>query len=164
MQTVAIDLKSVARERGAHQPRHPLVPAAILAFTRYWMKLSESRPPAWSLFNLVDIQEIAPYITVMRANGNGTYEIEFMGSAVSTMVGEDLTGTQISRLNAETAEIDWLERWRAAAEKNDLNLSTGAANPQYTSRIEFVAADFPFVEDGRADISHVVALTVAKVN
>ena len=29
---------------------------------------------------------------------------------------------------------------------------------------DFVAADFPFVEDGRADISHVVTLTVAKVN
>jgi hypothetical protein len=164
MQTVTLDVKSVARLRGDHQPRHPLLPPAVLAFTKYWMKLSERRPPRWSLFQLVDARDAAPYITIFKCHGEASFTVEFMGSAVSAMLGEDLTGLRFSRSSPTVAEIDWFERCLSALENRDLHVVTGTANPQYTSKIEYVGADFPFLEDGGDDVTRVVTLTVGRTN
>jgi hypothetical protein len=164
LQPVNLDVKTLARERGAHRPRHPLLPSAVLAFTRYWMKLSQTRPPRWSLFHMIDVQDIAPYITVLKCEGGSTYTVEFMGSAVSTMLGEDLTGARVTQASPTFADIDWFERCRAAVARHDLVVSNGSATPPHTSRIDFVGADYPFMDEAGIEVSRVVALTVATVN
>ncbi|MDX2221638.1 MAG: hypothetical protein SFV21_02750 [Rhodospirillaceae bacterium] len=163
-QALHLDVKTLARERGAHRPRHPLMPPAVLAFTRYWMRLSQTRPPRWSLFHMIDVQDIAPYVTVLRCDGGSAFTVEFMGSAVATMLGEDLTGTRVTQASPTFADIDWFERCRAAIAHHDVVVSNGSATPKHTSRIDFVAADYPFMDDAGVDVSRVVALTVATVN
>jgi hypothetical protein len=164
MQTIEIDVKTVARQRGPHQPRHPILPTAILEFTKHWMALSEDRPPAWSHFQMLDVLEVVPYLTVFRRRAETRFQVEFMGSAVSAMLGEDLTGTEFTPSSPTVAEIDWFERCLSATEQRDVLTMTGSANPLYTSRIDFVGADFPFLDEAGDDVSYIVCLTVAKVN
>lgn len=164
MQTVTLDVKSVARQRGPHQPRHPVLPPAILAFTKHWIGLSEDKPPRWESFQMIDVMEVVPYITIFKCVGGSAFAIEFMGSGVSAMLGEDLTGMEFDSSTPTVAEIDWYERCLAATEQRDVSVITGTANPQYTSKIDFVGADFPFLEDSGEDIAYIVALTVGKTN
>lgn len=164
MQAVTIDVKSIARQRGAHQPRHPTLPPAVLAFTRYWMGLSDQRPPMWPSFQMLNVLELVPYLTVFKCHGDSRFEVEFMGSAVSAMIGEDLTGANFTSSSPTVAEIDWYERCFGAMETRDVSTLVGTANPQYTPKIDYVGADFPFLDDHGHDVSHVVTLTVGKTN
>ena len=164
MQTVTLDVKTVARQRGAEKPRHPLLPPALLAFTNYWMDFRDQKLPRWDRFHLVDVQALAPYITIFKCSGEQEFEVEFMGSAVSTMLGEDLTGQRFNRMSATVAEIDWFERCLSVLEKQDLNVFTGSANPIYTSVIDYVGGDFPFVDEGGRDVSRIVTLTVGRAS
>lgn len=164
MQTVTIDVKSIARHRGPHQPRHPTLPPAILAFTKYWMQLGEPRPPTWARFQMLDVLDIVPYLTVFKCHGEPCFTVEFMGSAVAAMLGEDMTGAEFTASTPTVAEIDWFERCLGAIERRDVNTVAGTANPQYTSKLEYVGADFPFLDDRGAEVSYVVALTVGRTN
>ena len=164
MQAVTLDVKTVARQRGAEKPRHPLLPPALLAFTNYWMNHRDQHLPRWSAFHLIDVQALAPYITIFKCRGDQEFEVEFMGSAVSTMVGEDMTGMRFTAMTATVAEIDWFERCLSALEKQDVQAFLGSANPMYTSRIDYVGGDFPFVDDSGRDVSRIVTLTVGRAN
>src|SRR4051812_37554433 len=50
LRTIGLDVKAVARQRGADQPNHPLLPAQVLAMTRYWLKLGGKTAPHWPQF------------------------------------------------------------------------------------------------------------------
>lgn len=164
MEVVTLDVKSVARQRGDEKPRHPLLPPALLAFTNYWMDLRDNLLPRWSAFHLIDVQEMAPYLTIFKCQGDKAFEVEFMGSAVASLLGEDLTGHIFDKSTPTVAEIDWFERCLQVLEKQDLNVFTGSARPHYTSQIEFVGGDFPFVDDGGRDVSRIVTLSVGRAN
>lgn len=159
----SLDIKTMARTRGAHQPGHPLLPAQVLAFTNYWLALNNGHVPAWSAFDMLKVSDAAPYLTVLRRCGAGVYEIEFAGSAVAAMAGEDLTGKRVNRIYPMQGEIDWFSRVLAAAEHSDVNFSSGTINAPHTPAIEYVGADFPFKGDG-GDPDIVVCLTMAKLN
>jgi len=164
MQAVTLDVKTVARERGDEAPRHPLLPPTLLDFTNYWMDLRDNLLPRWHAFHLVDVQAMAPYLTIFKCRDDQEFEVEFMGSAVASLLGEDLTGRVFNKSTPTVAEIDWFERCLQVLEKQDLNVFTGSANPLYTSQIEFVGGDYPFVDDGGRDVSRIVTLSVGRAN
>jgi hypothetical protein len=164
MQTLTLDVKRVARDRGDHQPQHPLFSHSILAFTRYWLKLGEGRAPVWADFDMIVVADALPYLTVFKCDGNSRFTIEFTGSAIAALAGEDLSGRQVTFLDPAQADIDWFERVRTTAKTADIHLSTGSTKPAYTASLDFVAADFPFMDDTGQTVSRVVCLTVPKMN
>ncbi|MBM3512586.1 MAG: hypothetical protein FJX59_02605 [Alphaproteobacteria bacterium] len=164
MQTVTLDVKSVARQRGPHQPRHPVLPPAILTFIKHWVGLSEDKPPRWHLFQMLGVMEQVPYLAIFKCVGGSAFMVEFMGSAVSAMIGDDMTGMEFNSSTPTVAEIDWYERCQATLEQRDVTVLTGTANPKYTSKLDYVGADYPFIEDAGDDVAYVVTLTVGKAN
>jgi hypothetical protein len=164
MQTLALDVKRVARERGAHLPQHPMLSHAILAFTRYWLKLGGGRPPAWADFDMMGAGDALPYLTIFKCSGESSFTIEFTGSAISALAGEDLAGRKVTFIDHAHGDIDWFERVCGAVKKADIQLSTGSTSPAYTSSLDFVAADFPFMDGGGNVVNRVVCLTIPKLN
>jgi subtilisin family serine protease len=160
----ALDIKSLARDQGPHRPSHPLLPHPVIGFTQYWLNLGEGDGlPQWSTFDLMDLGENAPHLTVLKINTDNTVDVEFVGSAVTALVGEDFAGMSASADKPMICEIDWYNRAIAAADQSDIQVGNGKVNPPYTSEIEYVSADFPFRDDD-GHITHVVCVTVAKLN
>lgn len=164
LRTIGLDVKSVAKTRGADLPQHPLLPPQVLQLTRYWMKLGGKTPPGWSQFEMMDLGEIVPYLTVLRCNPDNTFTFAFTGSAVSAILGEDLTGRNVSLKEAVWGEIDWFRRCKPVAEIADIQVLAGSISPAHMSAIDFVAADFPFMDDAGGAVSHIVGVTVARLN
>jgi hypothetical protein len=164
LRTLGVDVRAVARKRGADLPQHPLLPQQVLALTRHWLTLGGKTPPAWAQFEMMDMGDIVPYLTVLRCNPDNTFTFTFMGSAVSAVLGEDLTGHVASAAAPVWGEIDWYRRCKPVAEIADIQVLSGATNPPDTSPIEFVAADFPFMDDAGAGVSRIVGVTVARLN
>lgn len=164
LRTIGLDVKAVARKYGADLPQHPLLPEPVLALTRYWMALGGKTPPAWSQFNLMDIGEAAAYLTILRCDANNTFTFTFMGSAVSTVLGQDLTGESFTAHNGLWGAIDWYRRCKPVAEIADLQVLSGSTHPAQMSAIDFTAADFPFMDDAGGEVSYIVGVTVARLN
>lgn len=164
LKTIGLDVKAVARKRGADLPQHPLLPQQVLALTRYWLTLGGKTPPTWSQFEMIDIGDAVPYLSILRCNPDNTFTFTFMGSAVAAVLGEDLTGCTVSAANPAWGEIDWYRRCKPVADVADIQALAGKTNPPYTSPIEFVAADLPFMDDAGAAVSHIVGVTVARLN
>jgi hypothetical protein len=159
----ALDIKTLARDRAPHRPSHPLLPHPVIGFTQHWLNLGDGADaPLWSAFDLMDVGDHAPYLTVLKVSDNAV-EVEFVGSAVTALVGEDFAGTTATAANPSICEINWYDRAQAAVDKLDIQVGSGKVNPPYTSEIEFVSADFPF-KDEMGNVTHVVCVTVAKVN
>jgi hypothetical protein len=70
----------------------------------------------------------------------------------------------VSRSHSTWAEIDWYRRCRPVAEDADIQVLAGTANPPYTQALDFVAADFPFMDEAGDTVSHIVGLTLVKLN
>ncbi|MBL8628239.1 MAG: hypothetical protein JNM81_01330 [Rhodospirillaceae bacterium] len=154
----------MARDRGPHRPHHPLLPHPVIGFTQHWLNLGNNGSlPQWSAFDLRDVGENAPHLTILKIASDGSVDVEFVGSAVSALVGEEFAGTSATAENPTICDIDWYNRAQAAADQSDIQVSNGKVNPPYTSEIEYVSADFPFRGDD-GQISHVVCVTVAKLN
>ena len=100
LRAIGLDVKAVARKRGADLPHHPLLPPPVLQLTRHWLKLGGKTPPAWSQFEMMDVSDVVPYLTVLRCNPDNTFTFIFTGSAVSTILSEDLTGHTVSAAEA----------------------------------------------------------------
>jgi len=164
LRTIGLDVKAVARKRGADLPQHPLLPQQVLAFTRHWLALGGKTPPLWSQFNMMDVGDIVPYLTMLRCNPDNSFTFTFMGSAVSAILGEDLSGCTVSAIDAVWGEIDWFRRCKPVADVADIQVLSGATNPPYTSPIDFIAADFPFMDDAGGAVSHIIGVTVARMN
>jgi hypothetical protein len=164
LRTIGLDMKAVARKRGADLPQHPLLPQQVLAFTRHWLALGGKTPPLWSQFNMMDVGDIVPYLTMLRCNPDNSFTFTFMGSAVSAILGEDLSGCTVSAIDAVWGEIDWFRRCKPVADVADIQVLSGATNPPYTSPIDFIAADFPFMDDAGGAVSHIIGVTVARMN
>jgi hypothetical protein len=164
LKTIGLDVKTVAKQRGADRPQHPLLPGQILELTRYWMALGGNVPPAWSQFEMMDVGDIVPYLTILRCNPDNTFTFTFTGSAVSAIIGEDLTGRTVSPGNAVYGEIDWLRRCKPVSDVADIQVVAGAIHPAHMSAIDFVAADFPFMSDAGGAVNYIVGVTVARLN
>ncbi len=164
LRTLGLDVKAVARKRGADLPQHPLLPPQVLAFTRQWLALGGKSLPLWSSFDLMDAGDIVPYLTILRCQPDNSFTFTFMGSAVSAILGEDLTGCMVSSRYAVWGDVDWYRRCKPVADVADIQLLSGAVNPPYTSAIDFIAADFPFMDDAGGGVSHIIGVTVAKLN
>ena len=164
LRAIGLDVKAVARKRGADLPQHPLLPAQVLALTRHWLALGGKTPPHWSQFEMMDVGDVVPYLTVLRCHPDHTFTFMFMGSAVSAVLGEDLTGCAVTAREAVWGEIDWYRRCKPVADVADIQLLSGSTNPPYTSPIDFIAADFPFMDDAGGAVSYVVGVTVARLN
>lgn len=163
MHVSALDIKSLARERGPHMPSHTMLPPPILAFTQYWLGLADGRTPNWAAFDMFDVAETAPYLTILKSRGEHAVDLEFVGSAITAVAGEDLTGSSATRTNPVVGDMDWFNRARPAIDSADIQVSSGTIHPPYTSAIEYVSADFPFKDETGA-IAHIVCVTVAKLN
>ncbi|MBL8645247.1 MAG: hypothetical protein JNK21_15045 [Rhodospirillaceae bacterium] len=163
MHITALDIKTLARDRGPHRPSHPLLPHPVIGFTQYWLNLGEGDGlPDWSGYDLMDVADHAPYLTVLRLGADGVH-VEFVGSAVTALVGEDFAGAKVTRDNPKIADIDWYSRAQNAATTSDIQVASGKVHPPYTSDFDYVSADFPF-RDEKGQITHVVCVTVAKLN
>ena len=164
LKTVGLDVKAVARKRGADLPQHPLLPSQVLELTRHWMTLGGTTPPAWSQFEMMDVGDVLPYLTILRCNPDNTFTFAFTGSAVSAVLGEDLTGRTVSAGEAVWSGIDWYRRCKPVADVADIQVVTGSMNPAHMSPMDFVAADFPFMDDAGGAVSHIIGVTVARLN
>lgn len=163
MHISALDIKGLARERGAHQPSHPLLPPPIIAFTQYWLKLAEGRTPTWASFDMMDVAEAAPYLTILKVRGESACDLEFVGSGMTAIIGEDITGQRVTESSPIVGDVNWFERAKVTVDRADIHVDNGTINPEYTSEIEYVSADFPFSDDTGA-VTHVICITVAKLN
>jgi len=164
LRSIDVDVRAMARKREAQPAAHSSLPAQILTMTRHWLKWGGKSSPRWSQFELLDVAEIAPYLTIAECRDEHTFHFTFIGSAVSALLGEDVTDRTISLAAPTMGEIDWYRRCKPVSETADLRVLTGKTNPPYTSAVEFVAADFPFVADADGGVSHVVGITVPRVN
>ena len=164
LRAIGLDVKAVARKRGADLPHHPLLPPPVLQLTRHWLKLGGKTPPAWSQFEMMDVSDLVPYLTVLRCNPDNTFTFMFTGSAVSTILSEDLTGHTVSAAEAVWGGIDWYRRCKPVADVADIQVLGGAINPAHMSPIEFIAADFPFMDDAGGAVRYVAGVTVARLN
>ena len=164
MQINTLDIRRVAQTRTAGQPRHPLLPPPILAFTQRWLTLAEGRTPSWSSFDMTNVGDTLPYLTILKCRGEKSFDVEFVGSAITALAGEDLTGSKVSPVKPVLGDIDWYSRARPTVDLADIQVATGTINPPYTSPIDYVSADFPFTTESGSAVSHVVCVTVAKLN
>lgn len=164
LKTVGLDVKAVASSRGADLPQHPLLPPHVLQFTRYWMNLAATTRPSWTQFEMMDVADIVPYLTVLRCEPDSSFTFTFTGSAVSAILGEDLTGRTVSLGTPVWGEIDWYRRCKPVAEVADIQVLSGSMTPAHMSAIDFVAADFPFMDDTDGAVSYIVGVTVARLN
>jgi hypothetical protein len=164
LKTVGLDVKAVASKRGNDLPQHPLLPAQVLELTRYWMALGGKTPPAWSQFEMMDVGDIVPYLTILRCNPDNSFTFTFTGSAVSAIIGEDLTGQTVGAGRSLYGDIDWMRRCKPVAEIADIQVLAGAIHPAHMSAIDFIAADFPFMSDAGGAVNYIVGVTVARLN
>ncbi|MBY0508552.1 MAG: hypothetical protein K2P94_00230 [Rhodospirillaceae bacterium] len=167
--TIGLDVKAVARTHGADLQQHSLLPPQVLALTRHWLALSGKTgggktPPAAAQFEMMDVGDIVPYLTILRVNPDNTFTFTFTGSAVSAIIGEDLTGRTVTAGQAVLGEIDWFRRCRPVAEVADIQVLAGAISPSHTSPIDFIAADFPLMDDAGGAVTEIVGVTVARLN
>jgi len=162
--TIGLDVKAVARNHGADLPQHSLLPPQILAMTRHWLALGGKTPPAAAQFEMMDVGDIVPYLTVLRVNPDNSFTFTFTGSAVSAIIGEDLTGRTVTAGQAVLGEIDWFRRCRPVAEVADIQVLAGAISPSHMSPIDFIAADFPLMDDAGGGVTTIVGVTVARIN
>ncbi len=166
---ISLDLKAVARQsekrgQGPARSHHPLLPPQILQMTRQWLALGGKHPPVWSDFEMAEVGLVVPYLSVLRCHYDHSFSFTFMGSAVSAVLGEDLTGCMVTARDAVWGEIDWYRRCKPVADIADIQLLAGSTNPPYTAAVDFIAADFPFMDDAGGAVSHIAAVTVATIN
>jgi hypothetical protein len=164
LKTIGLDVKAVARNHGADLPQHSLLPPQVLAMTRHWLALGGKTPPAAAQFDMMDVGDIVPYLTILRVNPDNSFTFTFTGSAVSAIIGEDLTGRTVTAGQAVLGEIDWFRRCRPVAEVADIQVLAGAIAPSHTSPIDFIAADFPLMDDAGGAVTEIVGVTVARLN
>jgi hypothetical protein len=164
MQTVELDIKQLARNRGPGQPRHPLLPPPIIAFTQHWLSLAQGFTPRWPLFDMLGVADAVPYLAVFKARGARAFDVEFVGSAVTALTDGDLAAGRVVVPSSILGDIDWVGRAKATLELNDILVATGTVNPPYTSAIDYVSADFPFLGEAGGTVERVVCMTVPKLN
>jgi len=158
-----VEVKDLVRTRGPHQPRHPLLPHPIITFTHCWLDLDDGLPPAFAAFDMIDVVDVVPYLTILKRTGEGIYTIDFAGSAIAALSGEDPTGKRVTRGAPAQGDVNWFERCEIAIAHADMNVSNGVLHPPQTSSIDYVSADFPFRDDDGA-LTHVICVTVPKLN
>jgi len=164
LRSLGIDIRAMARGGTLAQTSHPAMPAQILTLTRHWLKLGGRGAPQWSQFELLDVAEVAPYLTIAECLAEHTFHFTFIGSAVSALLGEDVRDRTISLISPMLGEIDWYRRCKPVSDTADLQVLTGKTNPPYTAPVEFTAADFPFMTDSDGAVSHIIGVTVPRVN
>ncbi len=164
MRTIGLDVKAVARRRGADLPQHSILSPPVLGLTRYWLELQHAAAPVWSDFEIMDVGDAVPYLTILECRPDNTFTFKFMGSAVSAFLGQDLTGRTVSIEDPVWGQIDWYRRCKPVSDVADIQVLSGTADPQQTSAIDFIAADFPFMDDSGGAVSHVVGVTVPRLN
>lgn len=162
LRDIGLDVKAVARRRGPAPTPHPVLPHQVLTLTRHWLALGGKTPPLWSQFEMMDVADLVPHLTILRCNPDNSFLFTFMGSSISSVLGEDLSGCLVDERHAAMAEIDWYRRCRPVADIADVQVLSGSTNPPYTSPVEFVAADFPFMDEGGAAVSHIAGITITR--
>lgn len=163
LRAIGLDVKALAR-KPAEPARQALLPPQVLTLTRYWLALGGKTPPLWSQFEMIHVGDVVPTLSFLRCNPDHTFTFTFMGSAVAAVLGEDLTGCAVSAGNPIWGEIDWYHRCKPVADVADIQAVSGATNPPYTARVEFITVDFPFMDDAGAAVSHTAGVTVARLN
>ncbi len=163
LRAVGVDVKALARQSKG-QRADVVLPPQILTMTRYWLKLGGKSTPHWPQFQILAVAEIVPYLTIAECLSDGSFSFAFVGSAVAAFLGEDLGNRAISAATPVLGEIDWYRRCVPVSESADIQVLSGRTDPPYTSAVEFMAADFPFVTDAEGTVSHVVGVTVPRVN
>jgi hypothetical protein len=161
LRAIGVDVKAVARHRGPGA-QHPVLPPQVLALTRHWLALGGKTPPLWSQFEMMDVAELVPHLTILRCNPDDSFLFTFMGARISSVLGEDLCGCIVNLRHPVLAEIDWYRRCRPVADIADVQVHSGMTNPPYTSPLEFIAADFPFMDEGGGAVSHIAGITIAR--
>jgi hypothetical protein len=164
MQTVSLDIKRLARDRGPGQPRHPFLPPQIIAFTQHWLSLAEGAMPRWPQFDMIDVPDAVPYLALLKCRGERALDVTFVGSAVTALTDGDLQGGHVIVASSILGDIDWYQRAKAAVELTDIQVATGVVNPPYTSAIDYVSADFPFLGEVGDAVEYVACVTVPKLN
>ena len=164
LKTIGVDIIAAARKRGQDEKQHPLLPAQVLTMTRQWLALGRKRPPAWSAFDMADVSLVVPHMSVLRCHADNSFTFTFMGASVSAVLDEDLTGCTVTARDAIWGEIDWYRRCKPVADIADIQLLAGSTNPPYTAPVDFIAADFPFMDDAGGAVTHIAAVTVARLN
>jgi hypothetical protein len=164
MQALSLDIKQLARERSPSQPRHSLLPPPILAFTRHWLNLADGFTPRWPQFDMLDVADAVPYLTVLKARGERAFDVEFVGSAVTALTDGLIAAGKVIIPSSVLGDIAWVGRAKLAMDLADIQVATGSVNPPYTSSIEYVSADFPFLGEAGAAVETVACVTIPKVN
>jgi hypothetical protein len=167
-----VDVKAAAEapagemsgDLGGERLRRSFLPPQILAFTRYWLKLGGTVAPVWPQFDQTTLADIAPYFTIARCHTEEIFTFTFAGKAIAALLGEDLTGRTVNATASLWGEIDWYRRWKPVAQTAEIQVLSGSTNPPYTAGVEFIGADFPFLRQGGGAVSHVVSVTVARMN
>jgi|GEM_PF-2397249 len=164
MQTVSLDIKQLARDRVPSQPRHPLLPPQIITFTRRWLSLADGFTPRWAQFDMLDVADSVPYLTVLKARGERAFDVEFVGSAVTALTDGLISVGKVIIPSSVLGDIAWVGRAKLAVDLADIQVATGTVNPPYTSAIDYVAADFPFLGEAGAAVETIACVTVPRVN
>ncbi len=162
LRAIGVDVKAVARRHSHGSAQHPVLPQQVLTLTRHWLALGGKTPPLWSQFEMMDMADLVPHLTILRCNPDNSFLFTFMGTSIAAVLGEDLSGCIVNARHPVLAEIDWHQRCKPVADIADLQVLSGTTNPPYTSPIEFIAADFPFMDERSGAVSHIAGVTVAR--
>ncbi len=162
MQHIHMDVHTVAKAQPAN--RNGGMPAPLVDIAKYWCNLAEGNAPRWGDFKMMALGEAMPFITVLHKMDDDHFAFEFCGSAVSTLIGQDLTGETVTIDEGTLAEIDWSERMNSVLADGQCHLQSGIADQQYTAPIDFLALDLPLRNPDDDEIGYIVGCTVSTVN
>ena len=162
-----VDVKAVAEaltgERSSDRVRDGL-PPQILTFARHWLNLGGPVAPSWLQFEQNKLGELAPYIAIARCHTEEIFTFTYAGKSLAALLCEDLTGRTVNATAAIWGEINWYRRWKPVVQTAEVQVLSGSTNPPYTAGVDFIGADFPFLHEDGGDVTHIVSLTVARMN
>lgn len=157
-----IDIRSVAE--GRHGDHAGGIPTPLVDLAKYWCALATEQAPRWSDFRMEALNKASPHMTVLHKIEGDQFAFEFCGSAISTLIGQDLTGETVTSGDGTRAEINWAERMNPVLADGQGHLRSGFADPQYTASIDFLALDLPLLDPDGEDIGYIIGCTVPVVN
>lgn len=153
-----MDIRSLANAPAGKQRGR--IPAPLVDLAKYWCALSKDKAPRWSDFEMEALGDASPHVTVLHKIEGDQFAFEFCGSAVSNMIGQDLTGETVTSSDGTRAEINWAARMSPVLADGQGHFRSGVADPQYTATIDFLALDLPLLNPNDEDIGYVIGCTV----
>lgn len=162
MQHIYMDVQTVAKATPTNGSGG--MPVPLIDIAKYWCNLANGQAPRWGEFKMMALGEATPYVTILHKMDDDRFAFEFCGSAVSTLIGQDLTSETVTADDGTLAEINWADRLNPVLADGHGHLQSGIADQQYTAPIDFLALDLPLRNPDDNEIGYVVGCTVSAVN